>query len=147
MSTMSGVLQGNISFFNILDLINVTKQTIANHGLSQFVEECRNGWCTREKWCPCSQMRWGMCEPKSASHCATIEGEGLPSVAGHFYSSLPAPSPPQPHMSLVLPHRTPFYGVHIVHSVFGVGAGIAVNEILCATSKALTPKYLGYDVS
>ena len=88
-----------------------------------------------------------MCEPKSASHCATIEGEGLPSVAGHFYSSLPAPSPPQPHMSLVLPHRTPFYGVHIVHSVFGVGAGIAVNEILCATSKALTPKYLGYDVS
>ena len=141
---MSGVLQGNISFFNILDLINVTKQTIANHGLSQFVEECRIGWSTRVKWCPCSQMRWGMCEPKSASHCATIEGEGLPSVA---HSALPAP-PPQPHMSLVLPHRTPFYGVHIVHFVFGVSAGsIAVDEILCASTKALTPKYLGYDVS
>ena len=83
-----------------------------------------------------------MCEPKSASHCATIEGEGLPSVAGHCYSSLPTPSPPQPHMSLVLPHRTPFYGVHIVRSVFGVGAGIAVNEILCASTKALSPKNL-----
>ena len=86
-----------------------------------------------------------MCESKSASHCATIEGEGLPSVA-HYFSALPAP-PPQPHMSLVLPHRTPFYGVHIVHFVFGVSAGgIAVNEILGASTKALPKKYLGYDV-
>ena len=86
-----------------------------------------------------------MCEPKSASHCGTIEGEGLASVA-HYYSALPTP-PPQPHMSLVLPHWTPFSGVHIVHFVFGVSAGIAVNEVLGASTKALPPKCFRYDVS